>query len=61
MLMHGQLLYGYTIREINHSHPNSPIPSAADLLFRSEIQTIYGSNAPQMYIWYVRTRQYLLF
>ena len=61
MLLHGQLLYGYTIREINHSHPNSPIPSAADLRFHSEIQTIYGSNAPQMNIWNVNTRQYLPF
>ncbi|MBQ0128549.1 MAG: hypothetical protein KBT57_01800 [bacterium] len=38
-LYEGKLKYGYTIREMNHSHPNSGIISKADFRFATQIST----------------------
>jgi RHS repeat-associated protein len=43
-LLKGQLLHGYTIRELNHSHPISPIPSNADMLFKSQVTNILNNQ-----------------
>ncbi len=60
-LWNGQLKYGYTIREMNHSHPNSPNPSSADQSFRTQLKTLYGKNAPKTKIWVVSSGEYKTF
>ena len=46
-LLNGQLLHGYTIRELNHSHPYTPNPSSSDYKFASQVSDIMrGRNVP---------------
>ncbi len=64
-LWNGRLQYGYTIREINHSHPLSAEPSDSDLRFTSRIRQIYSdikkTQAPNFSIFYVKENRYIPF
>ncbi len=61
-LWNGRLRYGYTVREINHSHPMTKDPSTSDVLMASQIREIYSSirhaPAPSLNIYYVKDGQY---
>ena len=61
-LWNGRLRYGYTVREINHSHPMTKDPSTSDVLMASHIREIYSSirhaPAPSLNIYYVKDGQY---
>ncbi|MBQ3944399.1 MAG: hypothetical protein II670_02160 [Alphaproteobacteria bacterium] len=60
-LWNGRLRYGYTVREINHSHPMTKDPSTSDVLMASHIREIYSSRhapAPSLNIYYVKDGQY---
>ncbi len=63
-LLEGQLLNGYTIRELNHSHPDNSNPSKNDTEFASVISGIMerrGVPAPSFSIFYVPTKQKIPF
>jgi RHS repeat-associated protein len=63
-LLNGQLLRGYTIRELNHSHPYSPTPSISDMGFASEVSRIMrerNTNIPAFHINYVPWKQKIPF
>ena len=66
-LLNGQLLNGYTIRELNHSHPVSRTPSGSDvpgslsgdLGFAKEVKDILrakGQSIPKFHIYHVPSR-----
>ena len=61
-LWNGRLRYGYTVREINHSHPMTKDPSTSDVLMANHIREIYSSirhaPAPSLNIYYVKDGQY---
>jgi len=43
-LLSGQLYYGYTIRELNHSHHKSPNPSPSDFMHKSDVINVLNSQ-----------------
>jgi hypothetical protein len=69
-LVYGQLLYGYTIRELNHSHPNSNHASKNDINSKSaDLENLrkarkYGLQSgqiPLFKIYHVPTKRYLAY
>ena len=63
-LLNGQLLNGYTIRELNHSHPYTPNPSKSDIRFSSQISNIMKQrhiSVPAFNIYYVPKKQKIPF
>ena len=63
-LLDRQLLNGYTIRELNHSHPYTPDPSKSDIIFSSQIRDIMRYKnvpAPAFNIYYVPGKQKIPF
>ena len=61
-LWNGRLRYGYTIREINHSHPYSPNPSKSDLIMSSQIIQIFSNRhapIPSVNIYYIKGDYYI--
>ena len=63
-LLRGQLLHGYTIRELNHSHPYTPKPSKSDNGFASQITNIMKQRnvpAPTFNLYYVPGKQKIPF
>jgi len=63
-LLNGQLLNGYTIRELNHSHPYTPNPSNNDKGFSSQISNIMKQRnvpVPAFNIYYVPSKQKIPF
>jgi RHS repeat-associated protein len=55
-LLNKQLLHGYTIRELNHSHPNSDYAGVDDFAFANAIifnQNKNGYKIPIFHIYYV--------
>jgi len=63
-LLNGQLLNGYTIRELNHSHPYTPNPSDNDNGFSSQISSIMKQRnvpVPAFNIYYVPGKQKIQF
>ena len=58
-----QLYNGYTLREMNHSHPSSSKTSAADLNFKDGITTYKINNGyypiPVFKIYHVPTKRYI--
>lgn len=62
--LNGQLLHGYTIRELNHSHPYSPNPNNSDIGFATEVSNIMiQRNVPvaTFNIYYVPSKQKIPF
>lgn len=63
-LLMGQLLNGYTIRELNHSHPYTPNPSSSDKRFASQIKDIMKQrniSVPEFNLYYVPDKQKIPF
>lgn len=63
-LLNGQLLRGYTIRELNHSHPYTPNPSNSDNGFASQITNLTKQRnvpAPAFNLYYVPGKQKIPF
>ena len=63
-LLMGQLLNGYTIRELNHSHPYTPNPSTSDKRFASQIKDIMKQrniSVPEFNLYYVPDKQKIPF
>ena len=63
-LYNNRLRYGYHIRAFIHSHPNSPNPSEADMIFKQRVANNYirlGSKTPATKIWVVSSGQYIDF
>lgn len=61
-LLENKLLYGYTIRELNHSHPLSSKVSSADERFAKQIKVIQkksGYHIPKFYIYDVSNKKYI--
>ncbi|MCR4828530.1 MAG: hypothetical protein K5864_03605 [Bacteroidales bacterium] len=62
-LWNGRLQYGYTIREINHSHPLTPDPSDSDLVMAGQIRKIYDvikhTSVPSLNIYYTKEKRYI--
>ncbi len=48
-LLQDQLLHGYTIRELNHSHPYSPEASNADESFAQTIKGYFSNKKPPLF------------
>jgi len=47
-LINGQLQHGYTIRELNHSHPlGYPNPSPSDMKFANQVSDFYNIKYPE--------------
>ena len=68
-LINGQVGAGYTVREINHSHPNNPFPSGlsnmtgdmgASIYLTNEYRKV-GWNIPRFHIYHVPTQQKIPF
>jgi hypothetical protein len=58
-LLKGQLYYGYTIRELNHSHPVTPGPGSSDLQFKTDVTDVFKSQrlrVPNFNIYHVPTK-----
>ena len=56
-LLQGRLLYGYTIRELNHSHPFSNKASSNDNVFAKEVKRYllqHNRSIPCFKIYYVK-------
>ena len=63
-LLENKLLYGYTIRELNHSHPLSSKVSSADENFANQVKDIQKKNGyhiPKFYIYVVSSKEYIPF
>ena len=63
-LLAGQLYRGYTIRELNHSHPQSMNPSSGDRGFvRDVTNTLSGQGLriPNFNIWHVPSKTLIPF
>ena len=61
-LLENKLLYGYTIRELNHSHPLSSKVSSADERFAKQIKVIQkksGYHITKFYIYDVSNKKYI--
>lgn len=61
-LLENKLLYGYTIRELNHSHPLSSKVSSADERFAKQVKGIQkksGYHIPKFYIYDVSNKKYI--
>ena len=61
-LLNCKLLHGYTVRELNHSHPSSPNVSSGDRSFAkqvSDIQKKRGYRVPKFYIYDVSNKKYI--
>ena len=61
-LLNGKLLHGYTIRELNHSHPLSSKVSSADENFANQVKDIQKKNGyhiPKFYIYVVSSKKYI--
>ncbi|MDR0825378.1 MAG: DUF6443 domain-containing protein [Prevotella sp.] len=59
-LLAGQLYYGYTIRELNHSHPVNPTASLGDMQFKSQVTDVLrsqGLSIPQFNIFHIPSQQ----
>ena len=62
--LNDQLLKGYTIRELNHSHPFTDKKTDNDKRFASQIRNILGKkkeNIPIFNIYHVKTNTYIRF
>lgn len=58
-ILSGQLFYGYTVRELNHTHPITPVPSSSDNLYKTQVSNSYrsrGMGVPNFNIYHVPTR-----
>lgn len=58
-ILSGQLFYGYTVRELNHTHPVNPTPSRADNRYKTQVSDFYrnrGMRIPNFNIYHVPTR-----
>ena len=54
--LNGQLLNGYTVRQLNHTHPESSESSKSDNKYKTEVSRIYknrGTKVPQFNIYFV--------
>ena len=63
-LLQGRLLYGYTIRELNHSHPFSNKASSNDNVFAKEVKRYllqHNRSIPCFNIYYVKDKSYYPF
>ena len=63
-LLENKLLYGYTIRELNHSHPLSSKVSSADENLAKQVKDIQKKNGyhiPKFYIYVVSSKEYIPF
>ncbi|MEG1313733.1 MAG: JAB-like toxin 1 domain-containing protein [Bacilli bacterium] len=55
-LLNGQLRNGYTVRQLNHTHPASSESSKSDNKYKTEVSRIYknrGTKVPQFNIYFV--------
>lgn len=43
-ILSGQLFYGYTVRELNHTHPVNPTPSRADNRYKTQVSDFYRNR-----------------
>lgn len=58
-ILSGQLFYGYTVRELNHTHPVTPKSSSSDNLYKIQVSSFYrsrGIGVPNFNIYHVPTR-----
>ena len=63
-LFSGQLKYGYTIRAINHSHPDETFASPADISCKLRISDYLKKNGrtiPKFSIYHVPTGEYITY
>ena len=63
-MINKQIQYGYTVREINHSHTANPAPSMNDIIVATQVIDAYkarGLHVPQFYIYHVPSRQKVSF
>jgi len=61
-LLAGQLYYGYTVRELNHTHPNNPTASNDDLLYKTQVTNVFrsqGLRIPNFNIFHVPSKRYI--
>ena len=59
-LFETQLKYGYTIREVNHSHPTGKTAGDSDITFRNSIiSTMSKYSSPIFKIYHVPTKTYI--
>ncbi|MBO4588642.1 MAG: hypothetical protein J5711_07095 [Bacteroidales bacterium] len=58
----GRLQYGYTIREMNHSHPLKGVPSNSDRLFADQIRDLFSAKhllPPSFSIYFTKENRYI--
>ena len=63
-LLEGQLLHGYTIRELNHSHPFSNKASLNDNNFAQKVKSYLlqkKHSIPSFNVYYVKDKAYYPF
>jgi hypothetical protein len=61
-MLAGRLYYGYTIREMNHSHPVSAYAGSGDLLNKSQVTGVLTSqrlHIPNFNIYHVPSKTYI--
>jgi hypothetical protein len=61
-LLSEKLYYGYNVRELNHTHPFTAVPSDADLQNKNQVTSVFKNQhlrIPMFNIFYIHSKTYI--